>query len=894
MSDDLKFKNGIQGELEELSWAFLVEESIPKEEEDFLEEVIEKDEEIAEEGLTDGGFVGESRDIDVEDLYKTDQLNSLYAPDGEYNVNDMGRNSGLMFDESKLEKARVTEWHRPAKLREGLVERFARSIGLAILWPFRAIYFMLSNFFVGLYSIVSEISKFIFKIVRAIVIFPFLILRAFKYSFIYLFGDFSRIKKVETEVVAVAVSFEPKRIALGNKDVWKRVASFAVIAILLVIPFQVFITLSKTEDIKGKVLGSTQLGLTHLHKAGTAGTDLDFTGARGEFELAEKEFDLAEASIAEMGALATSLGSFVPDVDAGQKLLSVAKQTAQIGQHLSNVAGVWDGFSDTIDANKEDKINWQEAEEQMNMAVEKAYLVQATLDETDLSNTKLESYSEKFGELKEKMPQITLWLEQARDMFSVMAHFIGSDEPRRWMVVFQNNSELRPTGGFMGSYTIVDVRNGKIKNISVPGGGFYDLKGSMTVSVDAPYPFHLFSPVWQPWNANWFPDYPTSAEKIMWFYDKSGGSTVDGVITFTPNVLEAMLELTGEIEMPEYETAVNAENFVRMAQIEVELEYDVEENKPKKFIGDLMPKVIEGISELPQDKMLDLWSLVSESLSQKHFLMYFRDESIQEKVSNFGWTGEIVEANKDYLSVIHTNIAGGKTDRVIDVDISHEVEITEDGSIIDKVIVTKKHNGKADDVFEGHVNTDYIRFYVPEGSKLLATEGFDPMPTDRKFQVAVLEADPDLARQERSLEVDSKSQTRITREFGKTVFGNWMSVAPGESKCVEIKYLLPFKFSEVEIASNDDEKEYSNWDLIKQYFFGRKNVETKNEDSHIYSLIAQKQAGTENYSFESNLVLADNWEVKDYLPESVEIGDSVRFKTVLDTDKLYGVVIERD
>lgn len=297
---------------------------------------------------------------------------------------------------------------------------------------------------------------------------------------------------------------------------------------------------------------------------------------------------------------------------------------------------------------------------------------------------------------------------------------------------------------------------------------------------------------------------------------------------------------------------------------------------------------------MPEDKLIGVWQVVSSSLTEKQLLIYFDNPKLQKKIKEFGWAGEIESSQHDYLAVIHTNIAGGKTDRVIKTKINHQVEVLADGSLVDTVSLTKLHKGNPDDVFEGHVNTDYVRFYVPQGSKLLSAKGFDTLPEGRKMQTAAVEPDPDLAKYETNLEVDSGSKTRITDEFGKTVFANWMSVAPGQKKTVTIKYLLPFRYNPQPLAeiAAVEEKNYTWWDLAKQYFFGQKKTAPQKADEQIYSLLIQKQSGTQGIEFTSSLILADNWQVKKYLPENIKAGKEIKYSAVLDTDKYYGVVIE--
>jgi hypothetical protein len=891
-----KSKKNIQKQLEKLSWQFAVEtEKLKKELEEMKDDFLEETEEDDYVDKTQINPDDSDKDGGREDYNK--EIESWYGA-GDYGVNDMGRNAGIVFDEEKLEATRVRDWHKPEKIRRSWLDKLTAAVLSVLSWPFKAVAFIVTNFIRGVFGLVRGLIVLVYKILRGVVVTAWQVVVAFKYAWVYLFGDFDWLKKEELAMARASVRAEPlaRKSKLADWSVWKRVVVFIILAFILVLPLQIYLSYNKVKDIKGQVLGASESGVSHLKEAGLAGSNFDFATAGEQFGLAEQDFGLAEQSVEKLGFIAEGMAKLLPDLEAGQDLLKVAKLSAQMGklkENLETSSMDVEGTGESQAAVSE-KVDWVRMSDELNMALTKTYEAKDILEKIDLEKTELAAYESELEGLKGQMPELIGWLESSRDVFEILLYLMGTDEPRRWMLVFQNNSELRPTGGFMGSYAILDIKDGEIKNIDVPGGGFYDLKGSLAVQVEAPYPFHLFSPIWQPWNANWFADWPASAEKIMWFYDKSGGPTVDGVIAFTPDVLEKLLALTGEIDMPEYETKVDSQNFVKMAQTEVELEYDREENQPKKFIADLLPKVLEKTMELGDEKILDVWQVISDSLKEKQLLIYLDNQELENKVEAFGWAGRVLNQPSDYLMVVHTNVAGGKTDRVIKTKIEHQVEILENGSLIDRVSLTKEHQGQSEDIFEGQTNIDYVRFYVPQGSELLDAEGFDAMPTDRQFQMATADvaSDADLERIEKNLQIDPDSGMRITDEFGKTVFANWMQVAPGETKTVKVKYLLPFRFDPT-TGPGEAEDNYNLWDLIKQYFFGNEKRQLESGDDYVYSLVAQKQAGTNDDELISRFKIDGSWVIKDYLPrEDVVVTDTgVAYSDTLKTDKFYGVVI---
>ena len=177
--------------------------------------------------------------------------------------------------------------------------------------------------------------------------------------------------------------------------------------------------------------------------------------------------------------------------------------------------------------------------------------------------------------------------------------------------------------------------------------------------------------------------------------------------------------------MPEYGTTIDADNFVEKTQQEVEVDYDKELNQPKKFIADLTPKILDKVmSEKGISSMMQTLKAFNTALTEKHLLFYSRNYNIEKMISDQKWSGEVLNTDKDYLSVINTNINGYKTDGVIDETIEHHSDIQPDGSIVDTVSVTRKHNGGNEKYdWWNKVNGDWMRVYVPKGSKLLSASG---------------------------------------------------------------------------------------------------------------------------------------------------------------------------
>lgn len=431
------------------------------------------------------------------------------------------------------------------------------------------------------------------------------------------------------------------------------------------------------------------------------------------------------------------------------------------------------------------------------------------------------------------------------DDFHAISHWmlgvIGHDRPRTYLLVFQNQTELRPTGGFMGSIAEIVVDRGEITKVTVPGGGPYDLRGQLLARVVPPKPLQLIVSRWEFQDANWFPDFSASAKKIRWFWSKSGQPTLDGVIAVNATLMQKLLIVTGPIEMPEYGKTITAENFLLETQKAVELEYDKKENKPKKFIGDLMPRMLDRLKQGSREDWIKYLGVLTQALETKEVQVYMHKPEEQAIVERFHWSGQLPPVTGDALALIESNIGGQKTDAVIQEDLVHEVQVANDGQLIDSVTLTRQHTGEKGQVFRGTNNVAYIRLYVPQGSELLEASGFSPPdPTLFKQPLPEDSVDQDLATLVQRERPSRVPEVTVTDEFNRTAFGGWVQLEPGATKTTRFRYRLPF----------------TTQDLARAAALG-----DTEEALHraAYTLLLSSQSGKTDRTITSRIVLPENW-----------------------------------
>ncbi len=505
-------------------------------------------------------------------------------------------------------------------------------------------------------------------------------------------------------------------------------------------------------------------------------------------------------------------------------------------------------------------------EKQMILSEEYLKTAEEKIETVDPSDLPVE-YQAKVEELKINFPKALKILSEFNQKQFILKDLLGYNGHRKYLFLFQNNHEMRATGGFIGSYGVLNIHDGEIKNFFIDG--IFNPDGQLSTRVVPPKPIQKISTNWSTHDANWYPDFPTSAEKISWFYEKTGGPTVDGIITLTPTVVKKLLKITGPIEMSEYGLTISADNFMENIQFEVEVNYNKEKNKPKKIIADLTPKILDKV--FSKDNLSDFpktLQVLSESLNEKHVLIYSENSEIQKMVSGLGWSGEVLETSRDYLMVVNSNINGYKTDGVIDQKIEHNIEIENDGSMVDTVVIERFHNGGSmKQSWWNQVNANYMRVYVPEGSELLEVEGYTREIIDSPVNYDKLgfKRDELVSSLEASIEVDRESGTEIWNEAGKTVFGNWVYVSPQEKVRVMYKYRLPFKLE----------------------------IDREQEKMDSYSVLYQKQSGMEYSDLKTEIKISGDQEIFWKYPNEINNGESgIQYQTDLKKDRFLGIVVK--
>ncbi len=358
---------------------------------------------------------------------------------------------------------------------------------------------------------------------------------------------------------------------------------------------------------------------------------------------------------------------------------------------------------------------------------------------------------------------------------SVFAHLMpelsGLDGDRTHLLLFLNNDELRPGGGFIGTYGLLRVRDGEVISLTTKDVYALDSAVASGIKTKPPEPLAIYNatPTWFFRDANWSPDFSVSAKQVIKLFEQEAAllkdrpdvpssTHIDSVIGFTPTVASALLKYLGPIQAGGQ--TFTSENVPDLIEYQVERgfqENGVPYDQRKEILSELVSQVQERLVVLPFSKWADIFSSISQQIDSKQLAIYLKNDGVQQVLTNVGWTGTITPETADAQLFVDANLASLKSDPVVKRSLRYEVFRNESGTWIGRTTMTYDHQGSFD--WRTTRYRTYARLYVPSGTTLIRVQGLKEGP-------------------------------RIEQDLGMDVFGGLVVIEPGEEHSVVFEYRL--------------------------------------------------------------------------------------------------------
>ncbi|MFA5248787.1 MAG: DUF4012 domain-containing protein [Patescibacteria group bacterium] len=571
-----------------------------------------------------------------------------------------------------------------------------------------------------------------------------------------------------------------------------------------------------------------------------AGADENIRALVGELEMLKKNFFLKNTGLADKELV--EIEKILKSAELSSRSLVMA---AALGQELDNVVSgrLGGSFSEFSSEEKQRLLKFiYESGPEINGL--KANLDLALLDLENVSvGGLLSPLRPKIEETREKMRSAATFLDKMMFASRLVPEIFGYPKNSTFLVLFQNSDELRPTGGFLGTYGILETKDGDIARFDTHDIYHMDmpLEAANNFKIVPPEPIKKYlNKNWYLRDANWSPDWPESAKQILWFYQKEDAllppqnkinnfsGNFNGVFAITPDLVTSFLELTGPLTIKD--ETYSKENFTRLLEYKVEEDFAGQNTSSwerKEIIGDILAEIKIRMFNLPYDKWFYAWQKIDSALERKDLLLYFQDPILEDLAKNLGAAGEVKTVDDDYLLVVDANMAALKTDAAMERTLEYKIEKKSDG-LYAKLKINYQNNGVRDWRTDDYKS--YTRIYAPKGSEFVSASGFS-------YEKAITSEDLD-----------------------KTVFEGFVIVRVGQSVSLNLEYKLPP-------------------DLLEKYNQGR------------YSLYLQKQPGKKVKNVKVDVMASGAIKSYEPLAGATVNSNNIVWNSDLDTDKEFRVII---
>ncbi|MBI2596691.1 DUF4012 domain-containing protein [Candidatus Daviesbacteria bacterium] len=505
--------------------------------------------------------------------------------------------------------------------------------------------------------------------------------------------------------------------------------------------------------------------LTYKYQLSEAIKDLE----KGEFEKSLSKVNQAGAAQTQAKSVLYSLEplqkiGFKTQFEIGDKLLSLATLSLDSAQNtiLGMQALITSLRSITGELNESPQGYFDKAQTFLRSADEDLSKAEALTKSEDFKANLPKILKSDIENLSERLTLYANLVKKARSLSGILPEIVALKGEKNYLVLLQNNSELRPAGGFIESFAKVSFEGGKLKKLQVNDVGVID--GQLNLHVEPPPEIKkdLNQANYYLRDSNWEPDFPTSARQAEWFFTKETGERVEGVIALDISAIEDLLSVVGSLNLADYKEKIDSLNLFEKAVGTAEA----------GFLTSLTTGLFNKLFFLPNQNWPEIMTSLSRSLERKHMSIYLDDPILFSYIVSENWAGLMPrpslgdeEFKADFLALVEANLGVNKANYYLDRSYNLETNVDKEGEILHKLKITYT-NRSPSDVFPAGKYKNRMRIYLPTGSKL----------------TKVLWGEDDMTKKVTSF-----------MDYGRTGYSFLIELLPKEQKELVIDYSTPVR-----------------------------------------------------------------------------------------------------
>lgn len=369
-----------------------------------------------------------------------------------------------------------------------------------------------------------------------------------------------------------------------------------------------------------------------------------------------------------------------------------------------------------------------------------------------------------------------------RSLASSLDTLIGWQQPARYAVLGENDHEIRATGGFIGTLGVVTLQQGRITDKQYRSSADFDPPGQRTGRIPPePMVTYMGAGEWLVRDANWWPDYPTSAEQLLQFLHTDARVDAEGAIALDTTMLGLLLRVLGPMQISAYPEPLTPENWLVQAEASIlaaerQSSHDVAK---QAYLRPVMEELLRRAESAHADQVPGLVRAMRAGVDGRHFQAYHRDPAGERVLAQLGAAGRLQPppSGSDLVAIVDTNMSYSKiqpaitrdaiyllrTDGLVDLAVHWRNDLAAyEGARFTRLGATGELFNRETRAFDPAPGAygNYARIYLPPDARLVEATGFSEAP-------------------------------RLSSELGLTLVSGWVLLRNGEERTVRVTYRPP-------------------------------------------------------------------------------------------------------
>jgi nucleoside-diphosphate-sugar epimerase len=393
-------------------------------------------------------------------------------------------------------------------------------------------------------------------------------------------------------------------------------------------------------------------------------------------------------------------------------------------------------FQPAVDFQNSTPTTTREYTEYLNEMKDNAYKVDEAAYKVSLANQIINTVDinsfpsftrDKLSSIKDLVGQINDGTSIFKDVIGFLPDLLGVSQRQRYLVLLQNESELRGTGGWLTSYGIVGIEGGQIRELFVDD--IYNADGTLKVQ-DKTFPAptsmqEALGLTTQPFSLiNWDPDLSETEVAAEPYIQALGkGDDLDGVITINISFIQKLLDKWGGIEVPGEADLVTSSNLYSKI-LEMHEDFTPGSTEKQTFLADLANQIITKLLSMNISDLISMGSIFENALDEKDLQATFKNTDAYNFFNDRSWAGSLDSKYNDAPLAIDWNWGGNKANLYLNKNYDLSVNI-EDENTVDFTYTISTENTSTSTTYPQGNYVNYQRIYMPSNATVISTSGFE-------------------------------------------------------------------------------------------------------------------------------------------------------------------------